>query len=186
MAVRGRYGSTATLGLPTHAQELTPAAEPRNRASELSVAIEREASPGQPLTPGCIALGAARLMLRQEERRQRSGECQLGELSVLDSLFVAAGGLYTADGVPAPPEEPAIVAVLTRTVELLGKQMGHDAKIGNESAHERLRQLRPRGPRDSVAVQALLATVDTTMTAGNRGSSCARMDAGPQTDNSLL
>lgn len=111
------------------------------------------------MTPRSVALGAARLLLQQQLWKEATYRGQaLGRLSLLDSLCLAAGGGFTADGVPAAPEEPEAAAVLATTCGLLAAGM---AKLPAAAsvAEPRLDQLRPVSLEDAASIQWLLATV---------------------------
>lgn len=106
------------------------------------------------MTPRRLALGAARLMLQQQLwGRATAKDHSLGQLTLLDSLCVAAGGNYTEDGVPAPPDEPQAAAVLATTCRMLAQNAGQDP------AFHRLDELRAVSDEDNVTIQRLLATV---------------------------
>jgi hypothetical protein len=125
-------------------------------AVQLSAVGERGSGYGRCLTPRRLALDAARLMLQQDLwGRATSSNRVVGKLTLLGSLCVAAGGNYTEDGLPAPPDEPEAAAVLEKTCELLAENLAG----GQRDAKKRLDSLCPESPHDSLDVQKLLATV---------------------------
>jgi hypothetical protein len=121
---------------------------------------DREWSCCREMTPRRLALGAARLMLQQQLWGCATSRSQtLGQLTLLESLCVAAGGNYTEDGVPAPPDEPRAAAVLATTCRMLTQNLADVPMDDQHSTVRRLDQLRAGSHEDSVAIQRLLATV---------------------------
>ncbi len=129
-------------------------------AVQLSAVGERGSAYGERLTPRRLALDAARLMLQQDLWGQAtSSSLALGKLTLLGSLCVAAGGSFTEDGAPAPPDEPDAAAVLAQTCELLAENLAGGQGHGPAAAADRLDELCPASLHDSLDVQKLLATV---------------------------
>ncbi len=129
-------------------------------AAQLTAAGERGVVYGDRMTPRRLALDAARLLLQQDLwGRATSSRGELGKLTVLGSLCVAAGGNYTEEGVPAPPDEPHAATVLSRTCELLARNLIGGSVEGLAPAEDLLDAICPATLEDSSEVQKLLATV---------------------------
>jgi hypothetical protein len=121
---------------------------------------DRDDTDGRIMTPPQLALAAAGLLLRQDLwGHPSSSQHDLGQLSVFGSLCVAAGGSFTEDGNPGPPEEPAAAEVLACTCELLVTALDNAPPTDRESAARRLELLDHLSAADSVNIQRLLATI---------------------------
>lgn len=136
-------------------------------AAHLTTAGERGAVYGERMTPRRLALDAARLMLQQDLwARSTSSTGVLGKLTVLGALRVAAGGNYTEDGQPAPPDEPHASTVLTAACALLAHNLAGTSAAEARAAADLLDQLCPATLDESSAVQRLLASVHGVAPAG--------------------
>jgi hypothetical protein len=126
------------------------------------VVAEPDTRHGRLLTPRSLALAAACLLFRQDhwacaDTASRDLGHDLGRLSLLGSLCLAAGGNFNEDGNPTPPEEESAAEVLECTCNLLASHLSD--RSGDSSPARRLDEMRPVTSEDTADIQRLLATV---------------------------